>query len=367
MNTYSEAQPATKSFSGTIVVALFGSVSTGNDGDGYYFFEKFTNGTTHEFQLRKLDGTSPNFTGTTLTSAFVVFCNTKIIGSDASSHREKTFHMSEYAAESVSALGSIGVPWKEVWIANTATVGADAIKASYHLAQKSVWRPTETHVRDTDHILIAADYAALAGNALWMSDATIGGSHHHDDTIGIATPTGVDLYASLIAYDSLTEASIGTNPTMTQIQSAGGAPQPANSVIYRVPDQDPKISHVIVRVEHTIVGAFGAGMQTLNASYVIAAGSTDPYSGGPGSFSAPAGTVTVSQNPKAIMYHDGTGSAPELRASDVHILPVGTYYYSGGGPSIPGYIYVRYADSGFSGVAGSSRVAIKLIGYVKTR
>ena len=370
MNTYSEIQPGTKAFTGTVVIALFGSTATGNDGDGYYFFEKFTNNTTYEIQLKRLDGTAANFTGTTFTGAFIMFCNSKIIGMDASSHREMSYHMSEFAAENVSALGSAFVPWKEVYIANP-TLGADATKASAHFAQRSLWRPTEAIPRDSDHILSAADYAALAGSDTGMVDATAGGSHHHDNTIGIHTPSGADIYTGLSAYDTLLETLIATNPTFTQIQAAGGGVQPASSVMFRVPSAlipaSTNVSHVIVRVEHELVAVSGAaGMRTLNASYTLAAGSTDPYSGGPGSFTAPAGGPAVSQNPRLITYSDSV-TEPALRQADVHILPVGNYYYNSGGPSVPGAIYIRYADNGFSGDLALSRLKMRLIGLVKTR
>lgn len=374
MNTFSSLYPATKSFTGTIIVALFGSTATGNDGDGYYFFEKFTNGITYELQLRRLDGTAANFSGTTLTGAFILFCNTSITGNDPSSHRRKGFHMSEYAAEDVSALGGLGIPWKETYYADTTSVGADAIKGSAHFADKSVWRPTNAKPRDTDRILIGTDYNALAGNDLGaMADATTGGSHHHDNTVGVHVLTGANHHLQLSAYDALTEVLIATNPTITQIQAAGGAPQPSVSVIYRVPaaaiPTDMKISALVIQVKHTIVGASGtAGMTTLSASYTLAGGSTDPYSGGSGSFAAPAGTVSHVNSPRAVSYRDGTG-VPEITHTVTHVIPVGNYFYDNGGasPLIPGTIHVRYADNGFSGNTGSSRVDVRLVGFVKTR
>lgn len=373
-NIYNEVTPGTKVFTGVIVVALFGAVPTSNDGDGYYFFEKFTNASTQEIKLRKLDGTAANFTGTNLSSAAIVFCNTKIVGMDAASHREKSYHMSEYAAESVSFMGSTGVPWKEVWTANVATVGADAIKRSYHLPGKSVWNPTAATPRDTDHIPGAADYSAIAGNALGaMTDATQGGSHHHDSTIGLEIPDNGDLYTALTAYNTLTEAAIATNPTFTQVEASGGSFQPASSVMFRVPaaliPAGVKISAVIVQLEHQIQGSSGAaGMRTLNASFTLEAGSTDPYAGGAGSFSAPAGGVATIQNPRAISYSDGS-THPLIKQSDVFVLPVGNYIYNSGGesPDVAGAIYVRYTDNGFAGDTAVSRIAMRLVGFVKTR
>lgn len=374
MNTFSALYPGTKSFTGTIIVALFGSTPTGNDGDGYYFFEKFTDGATYELQLRRLDGTAANFSGTTLTGAFLLFCNTSVTGNDPSSHRRTSFHMSEYAAEDVSALGSLGVPWKETYYADTTSVGADAIKGSAHFADKSVWRPTGAKPRDTDRIMIASDYDVLAGNDLGaMVDATTGGSHHHDNTVGVHVLTGANHHLQLTAYDALSEVSVGTNPTVDVIQGSGGAPQPANSVIYRVPaatiPAGMKISAIIVQVKHAIVGSAGsAGMTTMNASFTLAGGSTDPYSGGPGSFAAPAGTVSHSNCPRAVGYRDGSGT-PELHDTTTHIIPVGNYFYDNGGlsPLIAGAIYLRYTDNGFAGNVGTSRVDVRLVGFVKTR
>jgi hypothetical protein len=74
----------------------------------------------------------------------------------------------------------------------------------------------------------------------------------------------------------------------------------------------------------------------------------------------------VLQNPRQITYSAG-GIEPELKQADVHILPVGNYYYNSGGPSIPGTIYVRYTDNGFSGDSAVSRLKMLLIGVVKTR
>lgn len=372
MNTYSEIVPGTKSFSGTIIVAVYGTTPGVNDGDGYYFFERFTNAATYELQLRRIDGTAADFTGTSFTGAFMVFFNSWLVGNDPSSHREKSFHMSEYAAESVSAMGSGGIPWKEVYIANATSVGADAIKASYHLPQKSVWRPTESTPRDSDNILATDDKAALAGNELGvMSDATQGGSHHHDNTTGLEIPDGADLYASLTAYNTLTDASIATSPTFAQVAASGGAPQPASSVMFKIPaaviPAGIKIGAVIVQLEHQIQGSSGAaGMRTLNASFTLAAGSTDPYSGGAGSFSAPAGEVFTSQNPRAISYSDGS-THPLIKQSDVFVLPVGNYIYNSGGPDLAGDIYVRYTDNGFAGDTAVSRITMRLVGFVKTR
>jgi hypothetical protein len=178
MNTYSQVQPANKAFSGCIVVLITGAVAAGNDGDGYYYFEKCTNGVTFEIQLKRLDGTAAVFTGTNFAAAVLVFCNARVVGNNPSSHRERVFHISENFAEKVIAMPGLTQPWVETYHANMSSVGADAIKGSYMLSNKAVWKPTEATPRDTDNILGTTDKGLLDGVEDGIAvNASL--SHHH--------------------------------------------------------------------------------------------------------------------------------------------------------------------------------------------
>jgi hypothetical protein len=364
MVTYREANPLSTGFTGCLIVGIY-NISGAADGPGYYFFEKLTNSTTFEFQVRKLDGSVPDFSGATMTNAFAVFFQTFITGTNDAGIHERSFFLGEGQAKEVIALGNDLAPWLEVYRANGSAAGAPAIKTAVHTAKKSVWRPTEPVPRDSDHILSQDDFNALRGIETGTPvDAGQLGNHHHDNTIGFYGPTGADLYKDLVAYNPADPPiSLDINPTLQQIQTSGGGLQPSGSVVFVIPSTllpaNMKFSHVIVDVYHQLMEqAAPAGTKILSASYNIAAGSTG-FAGVWSAFSAPAGNVSESQNPHLVTYGDGTTTI-SYKTKCRYTLPIGNY-------SPTGEIGIRYHNAGFSGDPNNSRVRMRLVGLIKTR
>ncbi len=199
--------------------------------NGWYFYlGNDLSGPSHIFTLRKLDGSTPNFSvgGAVFTTTTASFYFSVLSGSDQGARKYRAFFPTALCGGegvgngcgSVSVVAATTTGLREVvnlWTPGGAEGGSTKLHGILS-PRRGVWAQTSAHNlvgenivaattvhRSTENILTGLDKAALDGNETSvMVDATVAGNHNHSST-----------YTRTIPHSNLLLATTGVlaNPT----------------------------------------------------------------------------------------------------------------------------------------------------------
>jgi len=171
-------------------------------GSGYYFVSAFNTVNQH-LTLMSLDGSTPNFTSATFSTATVSFFRTRIVGNSQAGVRVRSMVPGLAAASDTEYFGDGGIH-----------VAFAANGAYRHMlsAAKAQWGIDGAVRRDTDNILVTGDKTLLDGVETGTAvDATA--SHHHGSSYTQFIPLIVSPAAYVLQNVATTPGSLYTLAT----------------------------------------------------------------------------------------------------------------------------------------------------------
>lgn len=157
-----------------VIAKITGATGASDAPDGLYRVWTYAGSGTNHITFRKLDGSTPSFTGMS-GSAQVTFCNVLAVGNDTEHTRVHAFHYAPSTPMAVVGMADLDTPILETW---TPEGTSGTLKGSLYADRLYFF--TSTGSRSTDNILLGADAALLKGSEGSPVDATA--SHHHGAT-----------------------------------------------------------------------------------------------------------------------------------------------------------------------------------------
>lgn len=212
-------------------------------GSGYYFVSAFNDVNQH-LTLMSLDGSTPNFTSATFSTATVSFFRTRIVGNSQAGVRVRSMVPGLAAASDTEYFGDGGIH-----------VAFAANGAYRHMlsAAKAQWG-IDGVSRDTDNILVTGDKTLLDGAETGTAvDATA--SHHHGSSYTQFIPLIVSPAAYEFPYMATTPGSLYTLAT---------------------PPTGKRYVAALLRYELTVTST-GAGPVAATFYFTDNSGSSEPY------------------------------------------------------------------------------------------